>query len=555
MAVADTLITRYQLDDRYSQKAKQVEQATRKIGDAMDGAGKRAGGLSNILATVGRGAVGALSMLGQVAGVGAIGILGLAGVAVKASADMDSLKRALVAVAGSSEEAEKQLARLKEVAKAPGLGFKEAIQGSVRLQAAGFSALLAERALKAFGNAIATVGGGKEELDGVSMALAQIASKGKISAEEILQLAERVPQIRKAMQAAFGTSDTEKLQEMGIEAEEFVSRVVSELEKLPQVTGGAKNAIENLGDALFRAFSQAGDVINRFLIPAIETVGSWLTWMVETGVITRIVEGFLSLFNLGSSDTPIVKLLAYLTATFEELPSLVRRGLNYIGEAFEKVGRYIKLTLAAAFAILVTGAVFRAITAIITAYRALGTTLAGIAAIQAFMVGLVPGGIAQIAIATALGVAAFGGMMYLLNKVGEEFNNLKPPPIWTDIATRSAILEEQFKNQAGNTPVGMPGASEAGSSLPDRKPATALQAIARATGETARNTREQVDLQRFALGGGDLGKLGVDAVQIRRMKRGAIDVNVSGADESINRILSELLRAILPIAVKQSRGY
>src|SRR5687767_1392645 len=60
----------------------------------------------------------------------------LAVASVRAATDMDSLKRGLTAVAGSTGAAEQQLVRLKEVAKLPGLGFKEAIQGSINLQAA-----------------------------------------------------------------------------------------------------------------------------------------------------------------------------------------------------------------------------------------------------------------------------------------------------------------------------------------------------------------------------------------------------------------------------------
>src|SRR5215210_433175 len=99
------------------------------------------------------------------AAAGAFGIL-----AIKAAGNMQSLRMGLDAVSGSSEESEKQLVRLREVAKLPGLGFQEAIQGSVNLQAAGLSANTAERALKSFGNALATVGKGKAELSGVILA-------------------------------------------------------------------------------------------------------------------------------------------------------------------------------------------------------------------------------------------------------------------------------------------------------------------------------------------------------------------------------------------------
>jgi tape measure domain-containing protein len=194
----------------------------------------------------------------------------LAGAAVKAATEMDSLKRGLTAVVGSSAEAERQLVRLKEVAKLPGLGFKEVVQGSINLQAAGFSAQLSERSIKAFGNALATVGKGKGELNGVILALGQIESKGKVSAEEINQLAERVPQIRKAIVAAFGTADTEVLQKAKLTSRRFIEGVVTELEKLPQATGGAQNTFENLSDAAQQSMAKIGESVLRIAVPALE---------------------------------------------------------------------------------------------------------------------------------------------------------------------------------------------------------------------------------------------------------------------------------------------
>ena len=187
----------------------------------------------------------------------------LATKAVESATKMDSLTRGLTAVMGSSALAGQELSKLKEVAKLPGLGFQEAIQGSIRLQAAGFSAKLSREALMGFGNALATVGKGKADLDGVIMALGQIASKGKISAEEINQIAERVPQIRKIMESAFGTSNTEVLQKMGISSTAFIEKITAELGKLPKVTGGIQNSFENLSDATFVAFSKIGDSIIR----------------------------------------------------------------------------------------------------------------------------------------------------------------------------------------------------------------------------------------------------------------------------------------------------
>jgi tape measure domain-containing protein len=248
--------------------------------------------------------VGGRLTLGLTLPLGAIGAA-----AVKADADMDSLMRGLVAASGSASAAEQQFTRLEAVAKLPGLGMREAVQGAINLQAAGLSAELAERALQAFGNALATVGKGKADLDGVILALEQIQSKGKISAEEINQLAERVPQIRQAMKRAFGTADTEALQKMGISATEFVERVTAEFEKLKQVTGGVKNGFENVQDAVQKSLAEVGksmrpatEALLAFLEPAIAKTAEAAKGFKDLPPVIQLVTG--ALIAMGAAAPP-----------------------------------------------------------------------------------------------------------------------------------------------------------------------------------------------------------------------------------------------------------
>lgn len=192
---------------------------------------------------------------------GAAGLVELARSAVTARASMESLEKGMASATGSAQKAALEIGKLKEVAKLPGLGFEEAIRGSIALQGAGISAETARRAIGGFGNALALVGKGKAELDGVILALGQIASKGKISAEEINQIAERVPQIRMLMKSAFGTADTEALQKMGISSQVFVDRIIKELERLPKAAGGMKNDLENLADEWATVLNDLGRVV------------------------------------------------------------------------------------------------------------------------------------------------------------------------------------------------------------------------------------------------------------------------------------------------------
>ena len=170
----------------------------------------------------------------------------------------DRLKIGLAAVAGSSKEAEIQLRRLEQVAKLPGLSFEGAIAGSTALQAAGLNAILAERSLLAFGNALVTVGKGADDLKGVNLALTQIVTKGTGFGQELRQLAERLPQIRKAMKDAFGIGSVQDFARLNLTATQFIEGIVEEFEKLPKVAGTVSNELENLGIAFDRLKAEIG---------------------------------------------------------------------------------------------------------------------------------------------------------------------------------------------------------------------------------------------------------------------------------------------------------
>lgn len=210
------------------------------------------------------------------AGTVAVALTAVGVATFRAAADFDSLRRGLDAVTGSSEETARQWERLRKLAQVPGLGFEEAIQGSVSLQAAGLSAELAEGALRGFSNALATVGKGKADLRGVIIALSQIQSKGKVAAQEINQLAERVPQIRKVMQKAFGTSDTENLQKRGIKSEEFITKIVTALSALPQAQGGIQNSMDNLQDGIRQTLAKIGESFAPFIAKLADSLSKFL---------------------------------------------------------------------------------------------------------------------------------------------------------------------------------------------------------------------------------------------------------------------------------------
>lgn len=226
---------------------------------------KRAEGIVRSSAAQMQGAFKGLSSLniGRVAGIGLAGYSfgQLASSIATATVEADSNKQAMLAVEGSLEGVNKRLAEMRDLARSPGLGFNQVVQADVKLRSVGLSASTSSRAIREVGNALALVGKGKEDLDGVLLAFTQIISKGKVSAEEINQIAERVPQIRKILQDAFGTADTEAIQKLGISVDEFVNGTLDGFSKLQRAQGGLQTAWDNLTDSVTQAGAALGEAI------------------------------------------------------------------------------------------------------------------------------------------------------------------------------------------------------------------------------------------------------------------------------------------------------
>jgi len=207
------------------------------------------------------------------------------GAAVAASGKIESLKKGLeaitlqelgkqgvtglTAVRAAAEQTTARMAQLQEIAKLPGLGFEGAVTGDVRLRAVGISAEQSAKSIKAFANAIATTGGGKSEFDRVTVQLTQLSAKGKVLAQDLRPIIEAAPAVSGALQRLYGTVDSEtisaSLAKQGKSSTDFIAVLTDELAKLPGVTGGLKNQLENFVDTGTLALAKFGDGISKAL--------------------------------------------------------------------------------------------------------------------------------------------------------------------------------------------------------------------------------------------------------------------------------------------------
>lgn len=243
---------------------------------------KGLGRLANSLKTTGQGMTVGLTLP----------LLLLSKSASDAYAEFDALRRALGTVEPTTQSLTSKLKELREVAKMPGIGFQEAIQGEVRLRSVGISADQSIRILREFANAIAMTGGGKAQLNEVTIQLGQMAAKGKVLAQDLRPIIEAAPAVATALKNIFGTVSSEaiskNLEQSGKSSTDMINMLLTELEKAPRVTGGWKNSLENLGDTLFIAKAEIFEVADSVfgLQSKIESVSN---------AVINFVEGFKEL--------------------------------------------------------------------------------------------------------------------------------------------------------------------------------------------------------------------------------------------------------------------
>lgn len=194
--------------------------------------------------------------------------------AIQQAGEIEALKLAMTstfeAAGRSAAEAATELEALREVAKAPGLDFEQAVKGSIRLQGVGLAAEDARHIIAQLANAIALTGGTADDLDGVTRQFSQMIAKGRVLQEDVSIIAERMPRISSLMQQAFGTASVEAIRASGVSAKEFVARITEAATVLPRVEGGIKNALVNAGAEARNSLAKLGEAISKaFDVPGL----------------------------------------------------------------------------------------------------------------------------------------------------------------------------------------------------------------------------------------------------------------------------------------------
>lgn len=233
---------------------------------------------------------------GKVAGlVATIGITAVVKNAVTTGIDYNAMieqsKTAWTTLLGDAQTATDQIAAVQQLAAATPYEFAGLDAVAKKLSMAGFAGDALREAMVNVGDAVSAIGGGQAELEGVSTALYQIYSKGKLSAEEMLQLAERGIPAWEILAGKLGVS-TAELQEMTTAGEMMANEVLPLLvEGMGERFAGAMEAqsktfngmVSTLKDNLTQLSGQATEGMFDGMKGAIQDVMGEMDRLSETG--------------------------------------------------------------------------------------------------------------------------------------------------------------------------------------------------------------------------------------------------------------------------------
>ena len=271
---------------------KDLTQANRQLNNFLRTGNQRVSVLGRLFDNVGFSISGIATQLGIIGGVGAIA--GLTRQMFTLASATEQARVSFETLTGSADTANQLLRDIDTFAATTPFNRLELIKNTQRLLGFGFAAEEVLGNLESIGDAVSAVGWGTAELNWVVLALGQIEAKGKVSAEELLQLAERWLPVFDILQEKLNLTQEEigNIGKAGITAEEgirallewFDERFAGSLEKQSQTLQGQfSNLVDNTEILLGRLGEKFSWFFSGVIAVASRSVNdiSRLFWFIE----------------------------------------------------------------------------------------------------------------------------------------------------------------------------------------------------------------------------------------------------------------------------------
>lgn len=252
--------------------------------------------------------------------------------------------------------------------------------------------------------------------------------------------------------------------------------------------GSINVRLSNAMDALTLAMQDMGKAVATLVLPPLEKAADMIRFLAESGFLEKLVNTWATFLNMGSGDSALSNSVAIIADTFMELPNII----SFAWNAF----RVFILAMASAIDDTIN--------------MMLNIPFFGIPIFDFSLVeGLLKGGLDA-----GKGIANFvtSGIKSTADEIRRDFKNFD--------STSDLVAPE------------IPALIEGSSAMVD---------TANNTAKIAEYTRAMLDIQRFAFGGGDVGRLGVTALERANLAAGGVGF-AGNADKDINELATILQR-------------
>lgn len=252
--------------------------------------------------------------------------------AVKTGEQINLASMAFTTMLGSGEKAAGFMKDLQAFAASTPFEFPDLIEAAKRMSAMGFEASKIIPTLRTIGDAVAAVGGGKDVINGVTLALGQMQAKGKVSAQEMNQLAERGIPAWKFLADQIGVSIPEamKLAENGaIQASTAIPAILAGMNEkfggqMTKMSATLTGTWSNFKDQITLTLGEIGQTITPVLqqmlaaaMPLLDWAKGAAQWFAQ--LPAPIQEGALAFAAMVTAAAPLVAGLGAITFSLSTL--------------------------------------------------------------------------------------------------------------------------------------------------------------------------------------------------------------------------------------------
>lgn len=294
------------------------------------------------------------SSLEVLGGLG-LAIAGIGAASVKAAADMEQTRKAFTTLLKDATLAKDFLAELETFAANTPFELPGLLQASKKMLAFGFTAQQVIPVLTAVGDSAAALGMGQDGIDRLTIAIGQMQAKGKVSAEEMLQLAEAGVPAWQMLADAMGTSIPQamKMAEKGtIDSATGIQAIISGMNSkfggmMQEQSSTINGMLSNIQDSIGQTMVVIGDEITEGLNlkPALKEAQNDLSDFAAKVKSSGIAEAIRDTVPPAAGAT-IAAFAAVLTAT--AIPAMAKLGLSAASTAAAFAGITGPIALAAA---------------------------------------------------------------------------------------------------------------------------------------------------------------------------------------------------------------